>query len=688
MLTKARVVAEAEGAGAGLVAFTRAWILAAGLDAAAIRQFKRLKSASEARTRGPEERADVKQAPGGIRDIETIVQFLSLLHCGKQPALVTPSTLLSLERLRVAGAISTLEASRLRAAYRFHRRVENLLQVMHRVQTHALPADHAPIARLMSSRLTGPRDAAAFDAELDEHRRHVRAAFERHFAGAFERLEGPAASVSELVLAGLPDDEAPARWSAGAADRPPAHRAAPRGRRVALPPPRRRNVGLRSWRRLRSARLMTRRGAHPSGAAARRRRAVLYEQLGEPRLLMLCISRPAPTSDLLAGSRILGRPGGRVAHRLAAAPARRAAGGPDRPGVDPWLLLSDLEAGTLRLGLPDLQDAAPIRQTLGDPRSCPRRAAARSTWCWRAPVASTASPPASRRLSARASAGLRCSRWARWAFRSTTPRRDLMFDSADGETERGLPSRSLRESRGGVLARVQGQRGGRGSIASTRGCGPKAPRVRWSPACAPSRPTTAARAPRCSSGRRCSRRASPRATPSWGSACCSSCAAWCAASRPTRAAARSPTSRAACARCALASRPRPARVTSSAAPAAWWTSSSSRSTWSCATAAGSPRCGARDAARAGAAGRRRRAAAGGRAVAEGHVSVLPAVETRPADALGLDTKEIPEDPEACRQLALRLGYADTAEGDAGHLLLVDLEQAASATRARYEALMR
>jgi len=64
------------------------------------------------------------------------------------------------------------------------------------------------------------------------------------------------------------------------------------------------------------------------------------------------------------------------------------------------------------------------------------------------------------------------------------------------------------------------------------------------------------------------------------------------------------------------------------------------------------------------------------------------VETRLQIALGLDTKEIPEDPEACRQLALRLGYADTAEGDAGHLLLVDLEQAASETRARYEALMR
>jgi glutamate-ammonia-ligase adenylyltransferase len=64
------------------------------------------------------------------------------------------------------------------------------------------------------------------------------------------------------------------------------------------------------------------------------------------------------------------------------------------------------------------------------------------------------------------------------------------------------------------------------------------------------------------------------------------------------------------------------------------------------------------------------------------------VETRLQIALGLDTKEVPEDPEACRQLALRLGYADTAEGDAGHALLVDLEAAAEQTRAAYDRVVR
>jgi len=176
----------------------------------------------------------VKQAPGGIRDVETIVQFLSLLHCGKQPALVTPSTLLSLERLRVAGAISTLEASRLRAAYRFHRRVENLLQVMHRVQTHSLPADTCRSRDSWPARRGGLRRGAG--RAPPARARRLRTAFR----GAFGNLEGAAAAVSELVLAGLPTRGGAAHAGRGrqrAAGGQP-RRAAPRGRPVSrfLPP--------------------------------------------------------------------------------------------------------------------------------------------------------------------------------------------------------------------------------------------------------------------------------------------------------------------------------------------------------------------------------------------------------------------------------------------------------------------
>jgi glutamine synthetase adenylyltransferase len=68
--------------------------------------------------------------------------------------------------------------------------------------------------------------------------------------------------------------------------------------------------------------------------------------------------------------------------------------------------------------------------------------------------------------------------------------------------------------------------------------------------------------------------------------------------------------------------------------------------------------------------------------------MLRRVETRLQLALGLDTKEVPKDGGALRVLALRLGYVDTAEGDAAHALLTDLDRAALETRERYDNLLR
>jgi [glutamine synthetase] adenylyltransferase / [glutamine synthetase]-adenylyl-L-tyrosine phosphorylase len=705
MLTKARVMCEADGAGAGLLAFTRAWILSCGLDAGAIRQFKRLKTASEAKHGG--ESGDVKQAPGGIRDIETIVQFLSLLHCGKQPALVTPSTLLSLERLRVAGAISTLEASRLRAAYRFHRRVENLLQVMHRVQTHALPADHVPIARLM-----GRRDAAAFDAELAEHRRHVRAAFERHFAGAFGNLEGTAAAVSELVLAGLPDGEAAQRTLAEAGSaRPEASLAVLR--RAAAPVSR----FLPATPRLASAfasvapKLLERLALAPDPDAALDRfermtrgvgaRDVLYEQLdGEPRLLaVLCdLAAGSPyLSDLLAGEpQIFDDVVDALLTGLRGQQRRRELlAGLERPGLDPWLLLSDhKKLETLRIGLLDLQDAVPIRQTLAELSQLCLDVLRRALDAVLArAVREHGEPTCIRGVSGRASTGLCVLALGKVGGLEANyaSDADLMFVyGADGETERGTPnSVFFAKVAEEFMARVQGQRGG-----------PRLYRIdtRLRPEGAKGPLVTSLRAFEAYyRGQRAAlfeRQALLKARVAAGDAELGQ-----RLLQLVRTVVRGlqtdagggPVSD-------LAGRLREMRGRIEA------------------------QAGAHDLKRG----------TGGMVDVEflvqylqlrhggsrpqllvpetphalellGDAGVLPPaeatwlrdtylffrrVETRLQVALGLDTKEVPKDPEAARQLALRLGYADTAEGDAGHLLLVDLERAASETRARYEQWMK
>lgn len=192
MLTKARVILECSGAGDEFLQGTRAWVLGCGLDAGAVLQFKRLKAASEARAGDLD---DVKQAPGGIRDIETTVQFLALVHAASNPWLLCNSSLHGIERLRTSGLLTSMEAVWLRTAYLFLRRVENLLQVMHRVQTHHLPADCAPLAQLMDR-----PDVATFMGELNEHRRRVRSIFEHHFTHAFPATEGPLSEISQLLV--------------------------------------------------------------------------------------------------------------------------------------------------------------------------------------------------------------------------------------------------------------------------------------------------------------------------------------------------------------------------------------------------------------------------------------------------------------------------------------------------------
>jgi glutamate-ammonia-ligase adenylyltransferase len=701
MLTKARVLFDADGAGAAFRRATREWVLECGLDAGAIRQFKRLKSVTEAHYATPGDRADIKQAPGGIRDIETIVQFLSLLHARQQPDLVTASTLRSLERLRVAGALTSLEGSRLRSAYRFHRRVENLLQVMHRVQTHVLPADRRPLARLMRR-----RDVASFDAELAEHRRRVRETFERHFARAFEDVEGPAARLAEHVLDDRVDQDAVQQSLAGLGFlQPEASLAALR--RAAAPVSRFLPVSprlLSSFASLLPA-LVERLALapDPDGALGRFEsmtrgvgaREVLYAQLGaEPRLLtMLCdlAGGSAYLTELLANephlvddfidALLTGVRGRNQRRRLLEAL--------DRPGAaDPWLTLSDhKKLETLRIGLRDLQDSVPIRQTLTELSQLCIDVLRHAFEVVLAQAAREHGEPTSiRGVSARVSANMSVVALGKLGGLETNyaSDADLIFVySGDGQTPDGTPNsvffaRVAEE----FIARVGGARGG-----------PRLYKVdtRLRPEGAKGPLVTSLRA--------------------------------------LEAYYRSP-------RAALFERQAllRARIVAGDAELGQKVLSLVRTTVRgldpAEDLAGSLRA-MRARIEANASGRDLKRGSGGMVDIEfltqflqlkhgarlpallvsetpralemlAELSVLPAhtahalrdtylklrrVETRLQLALGLDTKEVPTDGHALRVLALRLGYVDTAEGDAAHALLADLDRAALETRERYDNLL-
>ena len=122
---------------------------------------------------------NIKLGPGGIREIEFIVQALQLVRGGREPALRLRGTLPALAALGARGLLPRAAVSELSAAYAFLRRLEHRLQYRDDAQTHDVPVrtgERAALARACSF-----DGAAAFDAALEAHR----AAVERHFDAVF-----------------------------------------------------------------------------------------------------------------------------------------------------------------------------------------------------------------------------------------------------------------------------------------------------------------------------------------------------------------------------------------------------------------------------------------------------------------------------------------------------------------------
>ena len=148
---------------------------------------------------------NVKLGPGGIREIEFIVQAFQLLRGGSIPRLQTRSLLDALPLLAGQKLLSAEAVAELLESYRFLRRVENRLQEWNDEQTHELPAtDHAR-ARLALA--MGMPDWAALRLELDLHRTRVSAHFRRTvFAPAQHSAEESADQALEHLLAPEIDD--------------------------------------------------------------------------------------------------------------------------------------------------------------------------------------------------------------------------------------------------------------------------------------------------------------------------------------------------------------------------------------------------------------------------------------------------------------------------------------------------
>lgn len=182
---KARPVAGDRAAGSRLLETLRPFVFRRYLDYTAFAGLREMKALIDAEVARKDLADHLKLGPGGIREIEFIVQLVQLIRGGREPGLRARGLLPALSACEQLGFIPTLRARRLREAYRFLRRLENRVQMFADQQTHEVPADAAVRQRLALA--LGRPDWNSVDAELREHREAVAEEFAALMAVAERR---------------------------------------------------------------------------------------------------------------------------------------------------------------------------------------------------------------------------------------------------------------------------------------------------------------------------------------------------------------------------------------------------------------------------------------------------------------------------------------------------------------------
>ena len=154
----------------------------------------------------------VKLGPGGIREIEFIVQAFQLIRAGQDRRLQTTSLLAALPQLAGGRLLPGRVAQELEAAYLFLRRLENRLQMLADQQTHTLPEDSLTRARIAFAMGSSTGKEAGWDilaAELALHRASVTRAFKEVVFARNEAATAEAPGVNGIIEAWVRGADAP-----------------------------------------------------------------------------------------------------------------------------------------------------------------------------------------------------------------------------------------------------------------------------------------------------------------------------------------------------------------------------------------------------------------------------------------------------------------------------------------------
>jgi glutamate-ammonia-ligase adenylyltransferase len=184
MLIRLRAVTGPAGLADAFCEGIRPFVYRRSIDPAVLRSVRDMKHRIETERREAHRdlEVDLKEGPGGIRDVEFLVQAFQLFLGGRTPEIRTGNTL---DGLGVLGRLEMLPedtVAELSTAYLWLRRAEHAQQLVEEQQTSKFP--RYPSAQLGLARRMGYDEASGVDArarlidDWNRHRTHVRSHFD------------------------------------------------------------------------------------------------------------------------------------------------------------------------------------------------------------------------------------------------------------------------------------------------------------------------------------------------------------------------------------------------------------------------------------------------------------------------------------------------------------------------------
>ncbi|WKE64749.1 bifunctional [glutamate--ammonia ligase]-adenylyl-L-tyrosine phosphorylase/[glutamate--ammonia-ligase] adenylyltransferase [Gallaecimonas kandeliae] len=203
-MVKGRLMGGGAGYGEELEQLLRPFVYRRYLDYSAINSLRDMKRLIEAEVRRRGLKDNIKLGPGGIREVEFLVQVFQLIRGGREPALRTPSLLAVLALLPKLGVMTEEETVQLRDSYLFLRSAENNLQAIADEQTQTLP--ESPLDRARLAAMQGFPGYSDFLAALAGHQAFVHRLFRELISEEENEDELPQA-LRSLALADWSEEE-------------------------------------------------------------------------------------------------------------------------------------------------------------------------------------------------------------------------------------------------------------------------------------------------------------------------------------------------------------------------------------------------------------------------------------------------------------------------------------------------